>query len=68
MITLRRGVPMVDVERSGVVESVHSGHLVILDSAGLPLAGIVRQLWDEQQVFATLKGLLPAHAEATCCH
>ena len=31
MIALRPGVPLVDVVRSGVVESVHSGHLVIVD-------------------------------------
>ena len=34
MITLERGVSLVDVERSGVVESVHSGHLVAIDAAG----------------------------------
>jgi L-asparaginase II len=31
VIALRPGVPLVDVVRSGVVESVHSGHVVILD-------------------------------------
>lgn len=30
MIALRPGVPLVDVVRSGVVESVHSGHFVVL--------------------------------------
>jgi L-asparaginase II len=31
VIALRPGVPLVDVIRSGVVESVHSGHVVIVD-------------------------------------
>ncbi len=34
MIVLKRGVPLVNVERSGVVETVHSGHVVVLDSRG----------------------------------
>lgn len=29
------GVPLVDVVRSGVVESVHSGHIVVLNSDGM---------------------------------
>ena len=34
MIRLRPGVPLVDVERSGVVESVHSGSVVLLATDG----------------------------------
>lgn len=34
MINLRSGVPLVEVERSGVVESLHRGHLVVLDAGG----------------------------------
>lgn len=34
MIPLRSGVPLVEVTRSGVVESVHRGHLVVLDGTG----------------------------------
>ncbi len=34
MIRLRTGVPLVELERSGVVESVHTGHLVVLDAGG----------------------------------
>jgi len=45
VITLRPGVAMVDVERSGVVESVHSGHLIIVDAAG----EVVAKLGDPAQ-------------------
>ncbi|SOD71650.1 asparaginase [Jatrophihabitans sp. GAS493] len=34
MIRLSSGVPLVEVERSGVVESVHTGHLVVLAPDG----------------------------------
>jgi L-asparaginase II len=34
MIILQPGVPLVDVERSGVVESVHRGSVVVIDSDG----------------------------------
>jgi L-asparaginase II len=34
MIRLRPGVVLVEVERSGVVESVHTGHLVVLNPDG----------------------------------
>ncbi|SDI76765.1 asparaginase [Frankineae bacterium MT45] len=34
MIRLSPGVPLVEVERSGVVESVHTGHLVVLAPDG----------------------------------
>ena len=34
MIRIQPGVPLVEVERSGVVESVHSGHLIVLDPDG----------------------------------
>lgn len=34
MIRLRAGVPLIEIERSGVVESLHTGHLVVLDAAG----------------------------------
>ncbi len=34
MIELRPGVALVDVVRSGVVESVHTGHLVLVDVSG----------------------------------
>ena len=34
MIGLRIGVPLVELERSGVVESVHTGHLVVLRPDG----------------------------------
>ncbi len=40
MIVLQRGVPLVQVERSGVVESVHSGHLIALDAAGEVVAAL----------------------------
>jgi len=45
VITLRPGVTMVDVERSGVVESVHSGHMIIMDAAG----EVVAKLGDPAQ-------------------
>jgi L-asparaginase II len=34
MIRLSNGVRLVEVERSGVVESVHTGHVIVLDSTG----------------------------------
>lgn len=34
MIRLRTGVPLIELERSGVVESVHTGHLVVLAPDG----------------------------------
>jgi L-asparaginase II len=34
VITLRTGVPLVYVERSGVIESVHTGHLVVTGPDG----------------------------------
>ena len=34
VIGLRTGVPLVELERSGVVESVHTGHLVVLAPDG----------------------------------
>ena len=34
MIGLRTGVPLIELERSGVVESVHTGHLVVLAPDG----------------------------------
>jgi L-asparaginase II len=34
VINLRSGAPLVEVERSGVVESLHRGHLVVLDASG----------------------------------
>jgi len=34
LVRLRQGVPLVEVERSGVVESVHSGHVVMLGRNG----------------------------------
>jgi L-asparaginase II len=34
VIRLRTGVPLVELERSGVVESVHTGHLVVLAPDG----------------------------------
>ncbi|MDQ1749296.1 MAG: hypothetical protein QOE71_352 [Pseudonocardiales bacterium] len=45
MIRLQPGVPLVEVERSGVVESLHSGHLVVLgpDGSTLFAAGDVVQ-------------------------
>ena len=33
-LVLPSGQPLVDVERSGVVESVHRGHVVIMDASG----------------------------------
>lgn len=40
MIRLRPGVPLVAVERSGMIESVHSGHLVVLDGDGKVLVAL----------------------------
>ena len=40
MIVLRPGVPLVDVERSGVLESVHAGHLVLLGADGAVIASL----------------------------
>jgi L-asparaginase II len=40
VITLRSGVPLVEVVRSGVVESVHRGHLVVLDGDGEVVAAL----------------------------
>jgi len=34
VIRLSAGVPLVELERSGVVESVHTGHLIVLDAEG----------------------------------
>jgi L-asparaginase II len=34
VINLRSGAPLVEVHRSGVVESLHRGHLVVLDARG----------------------------------
>ncbi|MEO6501944.1 MAG: asparaginase [Jatrophihabitantaceae bacterium] len=34
MIRLRTGVPLIEIERSGVVESVHTGHLIVLAPDG----------------------------------
>ena len=34
MIRLSTGARLVEVERSGVVESVHTGHVVVLDAEG----------------------------------
>jgi len=34
VITLSPGVRLVEVERNGVVESAHTGHVVVLDAAG----------------------------------
>jgi L-asparaginase II len=34
VIRLRTGVPLIELERSGVVESVHTGHLVVLAPDG----------------------------------
>jgi L-asparaginase II len=43
VIALRPGVVLVDVERSGVVESVHSGHVVILNGDDVIELGDPRQ-------------------------
>jgi L-asparaginase II len=42
MIRLTPGVPLVEVVRSGVVEGLHSGHVVVIDSHGRP----IRELGD----------------------
>lgn len=34
MIRIKQGVPLVEVMRSGVVESIHTGHLLVLDADG----------------------------------
>jgi L-asparaginase II len=34
VIRLSTGVPLVELERSGVVESVHTGHLIVLEPGG----------------------------------
>jgi L-asparaginase II len=34
VIRISSGVPLVELERSGVVESVHTGHLIVLDPSG----------------------------------
>lgn len=39
-LALPAGQPLVDVERSGVVESVHLGHVVVLDAEGEVLMSI----------------------------
>jgi L-asparaginase II len=39
VIALRPGVPLVDVVRSGVVESVHSGHIVVLHGSSVVRVG-----------------------------
>jgi L-asparaginase II len=44
VITLRPGVPLVEVERSGVIESVHSGSVVLIAADGS-----VRSLGDTDQ-------------------
>lgn len=40
MIRLSPGVPVVDVERSGVVESVHHGHALVLAADGTVVASV----------------------------
>jgi L-asparaginase II len=40
VIILRSGVPLVDVERSGVVETVHAGHVVLLGADGTVMASL----------------------------
>lgn len=57
-IGLSTGVRLVEVERSGVVESVHNGHLVVLDTAGQP----VFQLGEPAQPIFARSSLKPLQA------
>jgi L-asparaginase II len=49
VIRISSGVPLVELERSGVVESVHTGHLIVLDPNG---ATSLRLGLPDQPVFA----------------
>ncbi|MFL6164384.1 MAG: asparaginase [Jatrophihabitantaceae bacterium] len=58
MITLSAGARLVEVERSGVVESAHTGHLVVLDAEGR----IRFQAGDPDQVVFARSSLKPLQA------
>ncbi len=58
MIALSSGVPLVEVERSGVVESVHTGHLVVLEPHGTTRLS----LGDPGQVVFARSSLKPLQA------
>lgn len=58
MIRLSNGVRLVEVERSGVVESVHTGHLVVLDADGQ----VRFQLGEPAQPMFTRSSLKPLQA------
>ncbi|MEO6701063.1 MAG: asparaginase [Jatrophihabitantaceae bacterium] len=60
MISLSTGVRLVEIERSGVVESAHTGHLVVLDADGQ----IRFQLGEPAQPMFTRSSLKPAQAVA----
>jgi L-asparaginase II len=58
MIRLSEGVRLVEVERSSVVESVHTGHVVVLDTDG----AISFQLGDPSQPILARSSLKPVQA------
>lgn len=58
MIRLSDGVRLVELERGGVVESVHTGHLVVLDAGGT----IRFQLGDPAQPIFARSSLKPLQA------
>jgi L-asparaginase II len=58
VITLSTGARLVEVERGGVVESVHTGHVVVLDAEGR----IRFQAGDPRQVVFARSSLKPLQA------
>jgi L-asparaginase II len=58
MIRLRTGVPLIEIERSGVVESVHTGHLIVL----APDGGVRFTAGDPDQPIFARSSLKPLQA------
>ena len=58
VIRLSTGVPLVEVERNGVVESVHTGHVIVLDADGR----VRLSLGDPNQIVFARSSLKPLQA------
>ncbi len=58
MIRLSTGVRLVEVERNGVVESVHTGHVIVLDADG----SVRLSLGDPNQIVFARSSLKPLQA------
>ncbi len=59
---MKTGAPLVEVVRSGFVESLHSGHLIVLDPAG----DAVLELGDPQQPIFPRSSNKPLQAVGMC--